>query len=60
MSIVSEILVGSDSIWGLGRLIYAYKIDANFDLMIAMTLIIVIFFAFIDLLTIVFKKILKK
>lgn len=60
VSIVSEILVGSDSIRGLGRLIYAYKIDANFDLMIAMTLIIVIFFAFIDLLTIVFKKILKK
>ena len=60
VSIVSEILVGSDSIWGLGRLIYAYKIDANYDLMIAMTLIIVIFFAFIDLLTIIFKKILKK
>ena len=60
VSIMSEILVGSDSIWGLGRLIYAYKVNADFDLMIAMTFIIVIFFIFVDIISFSFKKILKK
>lgn len=59
VSIISEILVGSDSIWGLGRLIYTYKINAQFDLMISMTFLIIIFFIFIDFLIYLIKKLIK-
>ena len=59
VSVTSEILVGTSKIWGIGRLIYAYRIDSDYPNMIAVGLLIIIIFIIIDLITILVKHLLK-
>lgn len=60
VSIMSEILIGTDSLWGIGRLIQIYKINAEYDKMIALTLLVIFVFIIIDLLFSYIKIFFKK
>lgn len=60
VSIVSEILLGTNKIWGIGRIIYLYKFDADFPGMFSLIILIVLMFLILDLLIFLGKKSLKK
>ena len=56
ISVMSEIIIGSSKIWGIGRLIYVANQDANFPMIFAITILIVILFLIIDLILNYLKK----
>ena len=60
VSIMSEILIGTNNIWGIGRLISFYRINSEYDKMIAITLLVIFIFIIIDLLFSYIKKFLIK
>lgn len=60
VSIMSEILIGTESLWGIGRLIHNYRLNAEYSHMIALTLLIIFIFIIIDIIFSYIKKILKK
>lgn len=60
VSIMSEILIGSENLWGIGQLIRVYKIEANYSNMIALTLLVILIFIIIDILFSFVKQILKR
>lgn len=60
ISIMSEVLCGTNSIKGLGRLIYLANQESNMLDMLALSLIAIIFICLLDILLNIFKKIIKK
>lgn len=60
VSIVSEILLGTSSLWGIGRLIYVYQVEADYHKMYAIVLLIVLMFLIIDTCLGFIKMALKK
>ena len=56
VSIMSEILIGNQSLRGIGRLIYIYRINGDYSKMIALTLLVIVVFIVIDLIFAFFKK----
>lgn len=60
VSIVSEILMSTDNLWGIGRLIYVFRLDAKYDYLIATTILAALIFLFIDVLISLIKKFFKK
>ena len=60
VSIVSEILLGTNSIWGIGRLIYSYQVLADYTKMFSIILLVIIIFLVIDVFLKLIKMALKK
>ena len=60
VSIMSEILIGTNNLWGIGRLIYIYRNETDYTKMIALIILVIFVFILIDLLFTLFKKLLKK
>lgn len=60
VSIMSEILIGTENIWGIGRLLQVYRINAEYSNMIAITLLVIFVFVVFDLIFAFIKKFLKK
>ncbi len=56
ISVMSEIIVGRSSIWGIGRLIYVANQNADFAMMFAIVILIILIFVLIDLLLSFFRK----
>ncbi len=56
ISVMSEIIIGSSKIWGIGRLIYVANQNADFPMIFAVTILIIILFLIIDLILNYFKK----
>ncbi len=48
ISVMSEIIVGRSSIWGIGRLIYVANQNADYPMMFAIVIIIIVIFIIID------------
>ena len=60
VSIMSEILIGSSKVNGIGTLIKTFRDNSQYDLMIALIILILIIFLIFDLLANLVKKIIKK
>ena len=56
ISVMSEIIVGRSSIWGIGRLIYVANQNADYPMMFAIIIIIIIIFVIIDFILSILKK----
>ena len=59
VSIMSEILLGSPKIWGIGRLIYVFRINSDYAKMFAIIFLVVIVFLIIDFIMTLIKKLIK-
>ena len=59
VSIMSEILLGSPRIWGIGRLIYVFRINSDYAKMFAIIFLVVIVFLIIDFIMTLIKKLIK-
>lgn len=57
VSVMSEIIIGSNQIWGIGRLIYSAQVDGDNSKLFAIIILILLIFIFFDLLS---QKIIKK
>ena len=56
ISVMSEIILGSSRIWGIGRLIYVANSTGNFPMLFAIIFIIIIIFVIIDSVLVIFKR----
>jgi len=59
-SIMSEIIIGSSNLKGIGRLIYVYNSDGNFPALFALIIVIIFVFLIIDALSSSLLKKIKK
>ena len=60
VSIMSEILIGTESLWGIGRLIQIYRLNAEYSNMIALTLLVILIFIVLDIIFSLIKKKIQK
>lgn len=60
VSIMSEILLNSSSLWGIGRLIYVYRINSDYASMFAIVILVIIVFLIIDVILLPIKQKLRK
>lgn len=60
VSIMSEILLNSSSLWGIGRLIYVYRNNSDYASMFAIVILVIIVFIIIDLILYPIKRKLQK
>lgn len=59
VSIMSEILIGSSEVEGIGSLIYDFRVNSDYSSMIALIFLVLVIFVLFDLIIKLSKKIIK-